>query len=55
MVLCCPKGAGPGIRAVYERGGGVFGLFAVHQDATGRARTPCSPTPRRSAAAARAS
>ena len=38
VVLCCPKGAGPGIRAVYERGGGVFGLIAVHQDATGRAR-----------------
>ena len=38
VVLCCPKGAGPGIRSVYERGGGVFGLVAVHQDATGRAR-----------------
>ena len=37
VVLCCPKGAGPGIREVYERGGGVFGLIAVHQDATGRA------------------
>jgi ketol-acid reductoisomerase len=37
-VLVCPKGAGAGIRAVYERGGGVFGLIAVHQDATGSAR-----------------
>lgn len=37
VVLVCPKGAGPGIRAVYERGGGVFGLVAVHQDATGGA------------------
>jgi len=38
VVLCCPKGAGPGIRAIYERGGGVHALVAVHQDATGRAR-----------------
>lgn len=38
VVLVCPKGAGAGIRAVYERGGGVFGLIAVHQDATGSAR-----------------
>ena len=38
VVLCCPKGAGPGIRAVYERGGGVPALVAVHQDATGGAR-----------------
>ncbi len=38
VVLVCPKGAGSGIRAVYERGGGVFGLIAVHQDATGGAR-----------------
>ena len=37
VVLCCPKGAGPGIRSVYERGGGVFGLVAVHQDASGGA------------------
>ena len=37
VVLCCPKGAGPGIRSVYERGGGVFGLVGVHQDATGGA------------------
>ncbi|MDP8916018.1 MAG: ketol-acid reductoisomerase [Pseudomonadota bacterium] len=38
VVLVCPKGAGSGIRAVYERGGGVFGLIAVHQDASGGAR-----------------
>lgn len=38
VVLVCPKGAGPGIRSVYERGGGVFGLIAVDQDASGAAQ-----------------
>ena len=37
VVLANPKGAGPVIRSIFERGGGVFGLFAVHQDAGGRA------------------
>ncbi len=37
VVLCCPKGAGPGIRDAYVRGGGVPALVAVHQDASGGA------------------
>jgi ketol-acid reductoisomerase len=37
VVLVNPKGAGAVIRSIFERGGGVFGLLAVHQDASGRA------------------
>lgn len=37
VVLCCPKGAGPGIRTIYEGGGGVHALIAVHQDGAGAA------------------
>ncbi|HEX8569645.1 MAG TPA: ketol-acid reductoisomerase [Caulobacteraceae bacterium] len=37
VILANPKGAGAVIRSIFERGGGVFGLFAVHQDASGRA------------------
>lgn len=38
VILASPKGIGPRIREIYEQGEGVFCLFAVHQDATGRAR-----------------
>ncbi|MFN3538323.1 MAG: ketol-acid reductoisomerase, partial [Brevundimonas sp.] len=38
VILASPKGIGPRIREIYEQGDGVFCLFAVHQDATGRAR-----------------
>jgi len=37
VVLVNPKGAGAVIRSIFERGGGVFGLLGVHQDASGRA------------------
>lgn len=37
VVLVSPKTIGPRLREIYERGGGVFGLVAEHQDATGRA------------------
>lgn len=37
VVLVSPKTIGPRLREIYERGGGVFGLLAEHQDATGRA------------------
>lgn len=37
VILISPKGAGPGVRRLYEEGSGVPGLLAVHQDATGSA------------------
>jgi len=39
VLLVSPKGIGPRIRDIYVAGEGVFCLFAVHQDATARART----------------
>jgi ketol-acid reductoisomerase len=38
VVLCGPKGIGPRIRELYQSGEGVYGLMAVHQDASGNAR-----------------
>ena len=38
VMLVAPKGPGDLVRREYERGRGVPCLFAVHQDATGRAR-----------------
>jgi len=38
VVLVNPKGAGAVIRDIFQRGGGVWGLIAVHQDATGGAQ-----------------
>ncbi|MGZ3306820.1 MAG: ketol-acid reductoisomerase, partial [Asticcacaulis sp.] len=38
VLLVSPKGIGPRIRDIYVAGEGVFCLFAVHQDATGRAK-----------------
>ncbi len=38
VVLVAPKGPGDLVRREYERGRGVPCLFAVHQDATGKAR-----------------
>jgi len=37
VILASPKGIGPRIRELYEVGEGVFCLFGVHQDATGKA------------------
>lgn len=37
VILDSPKGIGPRIRDLYEAGEGVFCLFGVHQDATGKA------------------
>ncbi|MBE3596325.1 MAG: ketol-acid reductoisomerase [Hydrogenibacillus sp.] len=38
VFLAAPKGPGHLVRRVFTEGGGVPALFAVHQDATGRAR-----------------
>jgi ketol-acid reductoisomerase len=38
VALVAPKGPGHLVRSVYEQGGGVPALFAVHQDASGTAR-----------------
>ncbi|QBX37835.1 ketol-acid reductoisomerase [Brevundimonas sp. S30B] len=37
VILASPKGIGPRIRELYEAGEGVFCLFGVQQDASGRA------------------
>mgnify|MGYP000002200012 CR=1 FL=1 len=39
VILVSPKGIGPRIRDIYVAGEGVFCLFAVQQDATGKAKT----------------
>ena len=38
VILIAPKGPGRALRSAYVRGGGMLGLIAVHQDASGRAR-----------------
>jgi ketol-acid reductoisomerase len=38
VILAGPKGIGPRIRELYLEGEGVYGLFGVHQDASGDAR-----------------
>jgi ketol-acid reductoisomerase len=38
VTMIAPKGPGHRLREVYKEGGGIPGLLAVHQDATGHAR-----------------
>jgi ketol-acid reductoisomerase len=38
VILAAAKGPGGAVRAEYEKGGGLIGFWAVHQDASGRAR-----------------
>ena len=38
VLMVAPKGQGHAMRREYLRGGGVAGLIAIHQDATGNAR-----------------
>ena len=39
VVMVAPKGPGHLVRREYERGGGVPALIAIHQDATGKAKS----------------
>jgi len=38
VILCAPKGSGLTVRTHFQEGRGINGSFAIHQDATGRAR-----------------
>ena len=38
VFLLAPKGPGTSLRSLYKEGKGMLGLWAVHQDATGRAK-----------------
>ena len=38
VFLLAPKGPGTALRSLYKEGKGMLGLWAVHQDATGRAK-----------------
>ena len=44
--MVAPKGPGHLVRSVYEAGGGVPALFAIHRDATGTARARVLPRAR---------
>jgi len=39
VIMIAPKGPGHMVRSTYEEGGGVPSLIAVHQDASGRAKS----------------
>lgn len=41
VILCAPKGSGTTVRRHFLEGRGINASFAVHQDATGRARDRC--------------
>src|SRR5437764_435804 len=41
VILCAPKGAWRRVRRLFLEGRGINSSFAVHQDATGRARERC--------------
>jgi ketol-acid reductoisomerase len=41
VILISPKGAGPGVRRLYEEGSGVPGLLAIEKDFTGKAVARC--------------
>jgi ketol-acid reductoisomerase len=41
VILVAPKGSGASVRANYLQGSGINSSYAVHQDATGRAKERC--------------
>jgi ketol-acid reductoisomerase len=41
VILVAPKGSGTTVRRLFLEGRGINGSYAVHQDATGRARDRC--------------
>ena len=41
VLLCAPKGSGTTVRRHFLEGRGINSSFAIHQDATGRARERC--------------
>src|SRR6266478_5226171 len=41
VILCAPKGSGTTVRRHFLEGRGINASFAIHQDATGRARARC--------------
>jgi ketol-acid reductoisomerase len=44
VILVAPKGAGMTVRKLFEAGTGINASYAVHQDATGRAKERCLAT-----------
>ena len=41
VILVAPKGSGTTVRRLFLEGQGINASFAIHQDATGRARERC--------------
>jgi ketol-acid reductoisomerase len=41
VILCAPKGSGTTVRRLFLEGRGINSSFAIHQDATGRAKDRC--------------
>ena len=41
VILCAPKGSGTTVRRHFLEGRGINSSFAIHQDATGKARDRC--------------
>src|ERR1051325_7456560 len=44
VILCAPKGSGTTVRRLFLEGRGINASYAIHQDATGRAKDRCLAT-----------